>query len=261
MEALTQWIDQKGYKKKEKDFINCLRDKVGDYYALPLLFLKRKDKEPQWTPQWTIPDEGKWSIATNPINTQKYNFISVKQWESEDALKYNWLIRVLGFGMDFDALQGYIRISTNGENTGGITGEEVTYQQTYPVTGQNPNILYNDTGYLINIGKKAPEASIYTLTPTITNTNESNTKGTFVTGFYIGVCNTEWVFGSDPQHFGKVDILDKGYKPNKLVLHMANFTDNTTKTLSLDMQEPQDSMKEIFTEWCRTGNIPKFSSQ
>ena len=145
MEALKQWIDQKGYKKKERDFINCLRDKVGDYYALPLLFLKRKDKEPKWKPQWTIPDEGKWSIQTYPVHLNKYNFASVKQWESEEALNSNWLIKILGYGTDIDDIQGYIRISTNGENTGGTTGEEITYNQTYPVTGQNPNILYNDT--------------------------------------------------------------------------------------------------------------------
>ena len=256
MEALNQWINQKGYKKKEKDFINCLRDKVGDMYALPLLFLKNWKK-----PQWTIPDEGKWSIQTYQVNLTKNNFASVKQWESKEALNSNWLIKILGYGTDIDALQGYIRISTNGENTGGTTGEEITYNKTYPVTGQNPQILYNDTGYLINIGKKAKNASIYTMTPTITNTFESNTNGTFTNGFYIGVCNTEWVFGFDSQHFGKIDILDKGYKPKILVIHYANFVDNAPKTLQLGMQEPEDNMKKIFTNWCRKGNIPKFSSQ
>lgn len=258
MEALNQWIDQKGYKKKEKDFINCLRDKVGDYYALPLLFLNRSK-----IPQWTIPDEGKWYPQPYPVfGGYRYKFASMKLWESEEALKYNWLIRVLGWSTNTEDFQGYIRISTNGENSELKQKVEETYQQTYPVTGQNPNILYNDTGYLINIGKKAPDASIYTLTPTITNTNESNTNGTLTTGFYIGVCNNEWVFGSDPQHFGKVDILDKGYKPKTLIFHYSDFSSNDqNKTLQLTIEEPQDSMKEIFTKWCKTGNIPKFSSQ
>ena len=74
MEALNQWIEEKGYKEKEKDFINCLRDKVGDMYALPLLFLKRYKK-----PQWTIPDEGNWYRNFYDVQGDRYNFKSMKK--------------------------------------------------------------------------------------------------------------------------------------------------------------------------------------